>query len=38
VLAALRRKEEAEDAGRSADPLTAFVAGLPARLGITVGR
>jgi len=38
VLRALRRKEEAEDAGRTPDPLTAFVAGLPARLGITVGR
>jgi glycine/D-amino acid oxidase-like deaminating enzyme len=38
VLAALRRKEEAEDAGRAPDPLTAFVAGLPARLGITIGR
>jgi glycine/D-amino acid oxidase-like deaminating enzyme len=38
VLRALRRKEDAEDAGRSADPVTAFVAGLPRRLGITVGR
>jgi hypothetical protein len=38
VLRALRRKEEAEDAGRCADPVTGFVAGLPERLGITVGR
>ena len=38
VLAAMRRKEEAEDDGRAPDPATAFVAGLPARLGITVGR
>lgn len=38
VLAAMRRKEQAEDGGRGTDPLTGFVAGLPARLGITVGR
>ena len=38
VLAAMRRKEAAEEHGETTDPLTRFVAGLPARLGITVGR
>jgi glycine/D-amino acid oxidase-like deaminating enzyme len=38
VIAALKRKEAAEERGERPDPLTAFVAGLPARLGVTVGR
>lgn len=38
VLRALRRKEAAEERGARPDPLTAFVAGLPSRLGMTVGR
>jgi glycine/D-amino acid oxidase-like deaminating enzyme len=38
VLAALRRKEAAEERGARPDPATAFVADLPARLGVTVGR
>jgi glycine/D-amino acid oxidase-like deaminating enzyme len=38
VIAALKRKEAAEERGERTDPLTAFVAGLPARLGVTVGR
>ncbi|HEX8206377.1 MAG TPA: FAD-dependent oxidoreductase [Solirubrobacteraceae bacterium] len=38
VLAALKRAEEAEERGGRADPLTRFVAGLPRRLGVTVGR
>jgi hypothetical protein len=38
VLAALKRAEEAEERGGHADPLTRLVAGLPRRLGVTVGR
>jgi glycine/D-amino acid oxidase-like deaminating enzyme len=38
VLAALKRAEAAEERGDRADPLTRFVANLPRRLGITVGR
>jgi glycine/D-amino acid oxidase-like deaminating enzyme len=38
VLAALRRKEAAEERGERPGPLAAFVAGLPRRLGMTVGR
>jgi hypothetical protein len=38
VLAALRRKEAAEERGARADPVTCFVADLPRRMGITVGR
>jgi glycine/D-amino acid oxidase-like deaminating enzyme len=34
---AIRRKDDAEDGGRRADPLTAFVAGLPRRLGYNLG-
>jgi glycine/D-amino acid oxidase-like deaminating enzyme len=38
VLGALRRKEAAEERGATPDPVTRFVAGLPKRLGMTVGR
>jgi glycine/D-amino acid oxidase-like deaminating enzyme len=38
VRAALVRKEEREDAGLAADPLTDMVIGLPRRLGIHIGR
>ena len=38
VLAALKRNEAAAVRGGRADPATRFVAGLPRRLGITVGR
>jgi hypothetical protein len=38
VLGALRRKVAAEERGMRPDPLTALVAGLPKRLGMTVGR
>jgi glycine/D-amino acid oxidase-like deaminating enzyme len=38
VLAALRRKEAAEERGERPGRAAAFVAALPARLGITVGR
>ena len=38
VLAALKRSEAAETRGERAGPATRFVAGLPRRLGITVGR
>jgi glycine/D-amino acid oxidase-like deaminating enzyme len=38
VRAALVRKEEREDAGREADPLTSLVVDLPRRLGIHIGR
>ncbi len=31
-------KEDAEERGREASPLTRFVAGIPARIGIHVGR
>ena len=38
VRRALVRRERIEEEGRQADPLTRFVAGLPERLGIHVGR
>jgi glycine/D-amino acid oxidase-like deaminating enzyme len=38
TTAAIRRKEGAEERGDRADPVTAFVASLPERLGVTVGR
>ncbi len=38
VRAALLRKEAAEEEGRSPDPLTAFVAGVPELVGIQIGR
>ena len=38
VLAAMRRAEAAEERGARAGPATRFVADLPRRLGITVGR
>jgi glycine/D-amino acid oxidase-like deaminating enzyme len=38
VLRALRAKEAAEERGEQASPLTRLVAGLPKRLGMTVGR
>jgi glycine/D-amino acid oxidase-like deaminating enzyme len=38
VLAAMRRAEDAEEAGRHVGAVTRFVAGLPERLGITIGR
>src|SRR3954454_14568939 len=38
VRAALVRRERLEEEGRRADPLTRFVAGVPARIGIHVGR
>jgi glycine/D-amino acid oxidase-like deaminating enzyme len=38
VLAAMRRAEAAEERGERAGPVTRFVAGLPRRLGVTVGR
>jgi hypothetical protein len=38
VRRALLRKERLEQDGRVADPLTRAVAGLPARLGIHIGR
>lgn len=38
VRAALLRKEDREDRGRSAHPLVEFVADMPRRLGIHVGR
>ena len=38
VRAALVRKEEREDAGQEADPLTSLVVDLPRRLGIHIGR
>ena len=38
VLRALRAKEAAEERGATPDPLTQFVASLPARMGMTVGR
>ena len=38
VLAAMKRVEAAEELGSRADPLSRLVAGLPSRLGITVGR
>ena len=38
VREALIRKEEAEEAGREPGPIAAFVAGIPARIGVQVGR
>jgi hypothetical protein len=38
VRRALVRRERLEEQGERADPLTGFVAGLPARIGIHVGR
>jgi glycine/D-amino acid oxidase-like deaminating enzyme len=38
VRAALLRREAADEESRRADPLTRAVAGLPARLGVTLGR
>ncbi len=38
VLAAMRRLEAAQERGERGDPLTRAVAGLPRRMGITVGR
>jgi len=35
---AIKRKEAAEERGDRPDPVTAFVASLPERLGVTVGR
>ena len=35
--AAIRRKDDLEDAGRPVDPLTGFVASLPRRLGYNLG-
>ena len=38
VRAALVRRERLEEEGRLPDPLTRFVAGVPARIGIHIGR
>jgi len=38
VRAALLRRERLEEAGRRPDPLTRFVAGVPERIGIHIGR
>jgi glycine/D-amino acid oxidase-like deaminating enzyme len=38
IRAALLRKENAEEQGRRAGPLTRFLAGVPERIGIHVGR
>jgi glycine/D-amino acid oxidase-like deaminating enzyme len=38
VRRALIRKEEAEEAGREPDPVSAFVADVPDRIGVQVGR
>jgi glycine/D-amino acid oxidase-like deaminating enzyme len=38
IRAAFRRAEDREDAGRPVDPVTRWAAGLPARLGVHVGR
>jgi len=38
IRRALLRKENAEEAGQQPDPLTRFVAGIPERIGIHVGR
>ena len=38
IRTALLRKETAEEEGREADPWTRFVAGIPERIGIHVGR
>ncbi|HEX2128815.1 MAG TPA: FAD-binding oxidoreductase [Solirubrobacterales bacterium] len=38
VRRALLRREDAIDRGRTPDPLTSFIAGIPERIGIHVGR
>jgi hypothetical protein len=38
IRGALVRRDAAEDAGRRADPVTHFVAGLPRRLGLRLPR
>jgi glycine/D-amino acid oxidase-like deaminating enzyme len=38
IRAALLRRERLEEEGRRPDPLTRFVAGVPARIGIHIGR
>lgn len=38
IRQALLRKEEAEEQDRDPDPLTAFIAGIPERVGVQVGR
>jgi glycine/D-amino acid oxidase-like deaminating enzyme len=38
IRAALLRRERLEEEGRRADPLTRFVAGVPERIGIHIGR
>jgi len=38
IRGALLRKETAEEQGRRPDPLTRFVAGIPERIGIHIGR
>jgi glycine/D-amino acid oxidase-like deaminating enzyme len=38
IRSALLRKESAEEEGRRAGPLTRFVAGIPERIGIHIGR
>ena len=38
VRAALLRRERLEEEGRRPDPLTRFIAGVPARIGIHIGR
>ncbi len=38
VREAFIRKEEAEEAGLAPDPLAAFVAGIPERIGVQIGR
>ena len=38
IRAALVRRERLEEEGRRPDPLTRFVAGVPARIGIHIGR
>jgi glycine/D-amino acid oxidase-like deaminating enzyme len=38
VRAALLRRERLEEEGRRADPLTRFVAGVPERIGVHIGR
>ena len=38
IREALLRKEAAEEAGREPDPLTTFVASVPGRIGVQIGR
>jgi glycine/D-amino acid oxidase-like deaminating enzyme len=38
IRAALLRRERLEEEGRRADPLTRFIAGVPERMGIHIGR